>query len=84
VGQVQPDIGGSISVSGVRTDSISFHTLGGIGGSSGGPLISSKLQVIGINHAGFSENDRGAQYQQNEAVPVEFALRFLPGAKQGK
>jgi S1-C subfamily serine protease len=80
-GHVQPDVGGSISVSGVRPDSISFHTLGGIGGSSGGPLISSKLSVIGINHAGFARNDRGAQYQQNEAVPVEFALRFLPAAK---
>lgn len=77
-GQVQPDVGGNISVSGVRPDSISFHTLGGIGGSSGGPLINAKLMVIGINHAGFAQNDRGAQFQQNEAVPVDFALRFLP------
>jgi S1-C subfamily serine protease len=83
-GQVQPDVGGSISVSGVRPDSISFHSLGAIGGSSGGPLINAKLAVIGINHAGFSRNDRGAQYQQNEAVPVEFALRFLPAARNAR
>ncbi len=81
-GHVQPNVDGSINVSGVRPDSISFHTLGAIGGSSGGPLISARLAVVGINHAGFSRNDRGAQYQQNEAVPVDFALRFLPAVRR--
>jgi hypothetical protein len=76
--QIQPNVSGNISVSGVRPTSISYQTLGGIGGSSGGPLISAGLSVIGVNHAGFSDNDRGAQYQQNEAVPVRFVWQFLP------
>lgn len=84
-GQLQPDVGGNMSVSGVTASSISYHTLGGIGGSSGGPLVGTQLSVIGINHAGFARADRGAQYQQNEAVPVEFAWRFLPaGLGQAK
>jgi hypothetical protein len=76
--QLQPDVSGNMSVSGVTSNSISYHTLGGIGGSSGGPLLGTKLAVVGINHAGFATADRGAQYQQNEAVPVEYAWRFLP------
>jgi S1-C subfamily serine protease len=74
-----------MSISGVTSNSISYHTLGGIGGSSGGPLLGTKLAVVGINHAGFATADRGAQYQQNEAVPVEYAWRFLPaGLAQAK
>ena len=83
--QLQPDVSGNMSVSGVTSNSISYHTLGGIGGSSGGPLLGTKLAVVGVNHAGFATADRGAQYQQNEAVPVEYAWRFLPaGLAQAK
>jgi S1-C subfamily serine protease len=83
--QLQPDVSGNMSVSGITQNSISYHTLGGIGGSSGGPLLGTKLAVVGINHAGFAREDRGSQYQQNEAVPVEYAWRFLPaGLAQAK
>lgn len=76
--QIQPDVSGRISVSGVLPSSISFHTMSGIGGSSGSPVISSNLVVVGVNHAGFGESDRGSHFQQNEAVPIGFALRFIP------
>lgn len=79
-GQVHPDVSGRMSISGVLGNSISFHTLSGIGGSSGSPVISTGLVVIGVNHAGFAQSDRGSQFQQSEAVPIEFALRFLPPA----
>jgi hypothetical protein len=82
--QVHPDVSSRMSVSGVRPSSISYHTLSGIGGSSGAPVISTGLVVIGVNHAGFAETDRGKQFQQSEAVPIQFALRFLPGAVKGQ
>lgn len=78
-GQVHPDVSSRMSVSGVRPSSISYHTLSGIGGASGAPVISAGLVVVGVNHAGFAETDRGKQFQQSEAVPIQFALRFLPG-----
>jgi hypothetical protein len=77
-GQVQPDVSGRMSVSGVRPTSISFHTLSGIGGASGAPVISTNLVVVGVHYAGFGESDRGSHFQQNDAVPVEYAWRFLP------
>jgi S1-C subfamily serine protease len=77
-GQVQPDVSGRMGVAGVTANSISYHSLSAIGGASGGPLVSTKLAVVGINHAGFGEQDRGSQFQQAEAVPIDFAWRFLP------
>ena len=77
-GQVHPDVSSRMSISGVRDTSISYHTLSGIGGASGAPVISTGLVVVGVNHAGFAETDRGKQFQQSEAVPIQFALRFLP------
>ena len=70
-GQIQPDVSGRISVSGVPPNSISFQTMSGIGGSSGSPVISTNLVVVGVNHAKFGEDDRGSHFQQNEAVPIE-------------
>jgi hypothetical protein len=83
-GQVQPDVSSRMSVSGVRSNSISYHTLSGIGGSSGAPVIGTRLVVVGVNHAGFAETDRGKQFQQSEAVPIEFAIRFLPATVKGQ
>ena len=83
-GQVHPDVSSRMSVSGVRSNSISYHTLSGIGGSSGAPVIGTGLVVVGVNHAGFAETDRGKQFQQSEAVPIEFALRFLPSGVKGQ
>jgi hypothetical protein len=77
-GQVQPDVSSRMSVSGVQPTSISYHTLSGVGGASGAPVIGTSLSVVGVNHAGFAHRDRGKQFQQSEAVPIEFAWRFLP------
>lgn len=77
-GHLQPDVGGGLNVSSVRPDAISFHTLGGVAGSSGGPLIGPKLTVVGINFSGFGTQINGKQYQQSDAVPVSFVWRLLP------
>jgi pSer/pThr/pTyr-binding forkhead associated (FHA) protein len=84
-GQVHPDVSGRMSVSGVLPNAISFPTLSGIGGSSGSPVISTNLVVVGVNHAGFGRSDRGSQFQQSQVVPIDYAWRFLPlGARQGQ
>jgi hypothetical protein len=47
-------------------------------------VIGTRLVVVGVNHAGFAETDRGKQFQQSEAVPIEFAIRFLPATVKGQ